>query len=155
VSIGSEILKELWNAELNYKGVRVNFFGIPKFMLYKPNSVRSNLSRLKKKGYIEFGDNYRITSLGKKYYETRVVNFRHFSSNFNKKAQKNLLFIFDIPYDKKRYRDWLRRQLVFFGYVMVQKSVWIGPSPLPKKFLDYLKELQIQANVKMFKLSLD
>ena len=27
-----------------------------------------------------------------------------------------------------------------FHYVMIQKSVWRGPSPLPKEFLDYIKK---------------
>ena len=35
---------------------------------------------------------------------------------------------------------------------MIQKSVWVGPSPLPKYFLDYLKEIKIGNNFKTFKL---
>ncbi len=36
---------------------------------------------------------------------------------------------------------------------MIQRSVWVGPSPLPKDFLDYLKEIKLGDNLKMFKLS--
>ena len=33
-----EILEELWNTELNYKGVKVNIFGIPRFKKYSKRS---------------------------------------------------------------------------------------------------------------------
>ena len=59
----------------------------------------------------------------------------------------------DIPEGKKKERDWFRRQLMKFEYIMIQKSVWVGPSPLPKDFLDYLKEIKIGNNFKTFKLA--
>jgi len=34
MSIVKEILEELWNTELNYKGVGVNIFSIPRFSKY-------------------------------------------------------------------------------------------------------------------------
>ncbi len=61
--------------------------------------------------------------------------------------------MYDIPHLQKKERDWFRRQLVNFGYIMIQKSVWVGPSPLPDDFLDYLKEIKIKDNFKTFKLA--
>jgi len=61
--------------------------------------------------------------------------------------------MYDIPSDKKKERDWFRRKLIKFGYIMIQKRVWVGPSPLPKDFLDYLKEIKIGDNCKTFKLA--
>jgi hypothetical protein len=52
----------------------------------------------------------------------------------------------------KKERDWFRRQLITFGFIMIQKSVWVGPSPLPKEFLDYLRKIKIGDNFKTFKL---
>ena len=52
MSIVGDILQELWDMELNYKGVRVNFFGVPRFLRYSRSSVQVSLSRLHKKGYI-------------------------------------------------------------------------------------------------------
>jgi hypothetical protein len=36
---------------------------------------------------------------------------------------------------------------------MIQKSVWVGPSPLPKEFMDYVKEIGLKDNLKTFKLA--
>ena len=53
MSIVKEILEELWNTELNYKGMRVNIFGIPRFEKYSPRSIRTTIDRLKRKDIIE------------------------------------------------------------------------------------------------------
>jgi len=111
-----------------YKGMRVNAFGMPIFS-------RGRKSRAKGEG--------------------RKRAFFHitFISPFKKDAPKNLIVMYDIPHNLKKERDWFRRQLINFGYIMIQKSVWVGPSPLPKDFLDYLKEIKIGDNFKTFKLA--
>ena len=108
--------------------MKVNSFGIPIFS-------RGRKSRVKK--------------------ENRKRTFYNisFSSPFNKNSSKNLLLIYDIPEGRKKERDWFRRHLIKFGYIMIQKSVWVGPSPLPKDFLDYLKEIKIKDNFMTFKLA--
>ena len=112
----------------NYKGMRVNMFGLPILATNKN-------SRIKK--------------------ENRKKNFylTSFVSNFGKDAPKNLLLIYDIPEPMKKERDWFRRQLKIFGFIMIQKSVWVGPSPLPKDFLDYLKRIGLEKQFKTFKLA--
>jgi CRISPR-associated endonuclease Cas2 len=114
-----------------YKGMRVNAFGLPVF-----DSSRKDKNK-------KFSKKVRIRSL---YHVS-------FTSSFKKDAPKNLLLIYDIPESRKKERDWFRRQLVKFEYIMIQKSVWVGPSPLPKDFLDYLKEIKISDNFKTFKLA--
>lgn len=61
--------------------------------------------------------------------------------------------MYDIPYQKKKERDWFRRQLKKFDYIMIQKSVWVGPSPLPKEFMDYIKAIGLRSQLKTFKLA--
>ena len=78
---------------------------------------------------------------------------RSFASALQGDAPKNLLLMYDIPHSMKKERDWFRRQLKNFDFIMVQKSVWVGPSPLPKDFLDYLKEVNLQKEFKIFKLA--
>jgi DNA-binding transcriptional regulator PaaX len=112
--------------KLKYKGMSVNFLGLPDFS-------SKNYKKEKK-------TNKRLYLLS-------------FSSNFSKNMPKNLLLIYDIPEAMKKERDWFRRQLVNFGFVMIQKSVWVGPSPLPEDFLGYLKEIKIEDNFKTFKLA--
>ena len=75
------------------------------------------------------------------------------NSSFSENTPKNLLVMYDIPEDKKPEREWFRRHLIKFGYVMIQRSVWVGPSPLPKDFLTYVKKIGLKDNLKTFKLA--
>ena len=111
-----------------YKGMKVDLFGFP--------VTNSNK-------YIRVKEKKRKRSF---YYIS-------FSSKFKKNSPKNLIMMYDIPHLQKKERDWLRRHLIKFQYIMIQKSVWVGPSPLPKEFLDYLKEIKIENNFKTFKLA--
>ena len=110
-----------------YKGVRVNAFGIP--ILGKKDSRIKKNDRKRKFYYITF------------------------HSTFEKNSPKNLIVMYDIPYEKKKERDWFRRQLKNFDYIMIQKSVWVGPSPLPEDFLEYVKLVGLKGQLKTFKLA--
>lgn len=81
------------------------------------------------------------------------LDYVFFDSPFSKNSPKNLLVLFDIPEDKKTEREWFRRQLREFGYEMVQKSVWVGPSPLPEEFINYIKTIGLLGCVKTFRLA--
>jgi DNA-binding transcriptional regulator PaaX len=61
--------------------------------------------------------------------------------------------MFDVPTERKPEREWLRWHLKKFDYVMIQKSVWVGPSPLPKDFKEYLEEIKLTKCIKTFKLA--
>jgi len=155
MSIAFEILDELLAIKLNYKGIRVNIFGIPRFKDYYYGSVKSAAHKLKARGLIEQdNEGWFLTPKGKEFIaEKEEAAKRFLESPFSKDSPKNLLLMFDIPHGQRRLRDWLRCQLQIFGYNMVQKSVWVGPSPLPKEFLDLIKKLEIKDGVKTFKLS--
>lgn len=119
-----------YNIEMNrrrkkfhYKGVPVNIFGLPDFS-------EANKKNIVKRQYLQ-----------------------SFVSDFQKNVPKNLLLMYDIPHAKKKERDWFRRQLKNFDFVMVQKSVWVGPSPLPAEFSAYLKRIGLQKEFKTFKLA--
>ncbi len=107
-----------------YKGVPVNSFGIPILNPYK----------------------------NKKEAKHRFYHSRFYSSSA-KNSPKNLIVMYDIPSDKKKERDWFRRQLKKFDYSMIQKSVWVGPSPLPEDFLKYVKSIGLIKQLKSFKLA--
>ena len=108
--------------------MKVNLFGLP-------ISKNDHQSRIKKE------------NRKKKFYHTA------FSSPFKKDSPKNLILMYDVIEEKKKERDWFRRQLKNFGYIMIQRSVWVGPSPLPKEFLDYVKTIGLQNYLKTFKLA--
>ena len=154
MSIIFDILTELSRSTLRYKGMSVNLFGIPKFSSYKYNSLKSGISQLKKKQYISKSDSgWLLTSKGRKYLIRKYDSLIQFNSPFSKNDSKNLLVMFDIPEVKKAEREWLRWHLKKFNYIMVQKSVWRGPSPLPKEFLDYINKIGLRKNLKMLKIS--
>jgi len=111
---------------LKYKGLTVNLLGIP-------------VSPAKKKV---------VSKPGRKYYQYRYFNF-----NFPISAPRDLIIVYDIPGCKKKERDWFRRHLKKFDYIMVKQSVWVGPSPLPKEFLKYLKSVGLLNSIKMLKLA--
>lgn len=153
MSIVLDILEELSQSTLNYKGVKVNFFGLPRFSKYKYESIKSGFSQLKKKEYIvKNNSKWTLAPKGKKYLARKYNSLKQFNSCFTKNHPKDLLIMFDIPETKKAEREWLRWHLKKFNYILIQKSVWKGPSPLPREFVHYLKKIGIQKNLKIIKI---
>jgi len=113
---------------LKYKGVTVNSFGIP----------------------VLFSEDNKIPDKNSKRVYSRYRCFEH---NFPLGASKDLVVIYDIPDSKRKERDWFRRHLQKFDYTMIQKSVWVGPSPLPKDFLNYVKSIGLLNKIKTLKLA--
>jgi len=118
------------------------------------NTLRVTFSRLKKRGLVEgkFGE-WKITSEGKRYLNVirRRFNWPAHSSKQSLRKSKNMIVVFDIPEIHKLKREWLRAELVNLGFVMLQKSVWFGPAPLPKKFLEAINQLRLISCLKFFK----
>ncbi len=121
MSIVKEILEELWNTELNYKGIRVNIFGIPRFEKYSFRSMRTTVDRLKRKGIIEKElSGIVLSKYGKEYVRRKIDSLKQFDKPENISKERNLLVMFDVPIEKKAEREWFRWHLKKFGYIMVQ-----------------------------------
>jgi CRISPR-associated endonuclease Cas2 len=60
------------------------------------------------------------------------------------------IVIFDIPEKDATKRRWLRRELLYLNYKMLQKSAWIGKTPIPQEFLQNIKILGLQKNINIF-----
>lgn len=118
----------------------------------KDETLRRTLSRLKKKGFIK-NENavWKITNQGREYVKNKLIiklpHFKHLKTENNK---KEIIIIFDIPELHKKSRDWLRGELMGLGFMQIQKSVWLGPAPLPKQFIKYLNEINILQYLKFF-----
>lgn len=155
MGLALEILKEMWDKPFYFKGgYRANIFGIHKPWKYEESSIRSTLSRLHKDELVEKKTgNWIITNKGKEYFNKNRNILLNFKSLFKTTSPKNLIVMFDIPEERRVERRWLRLHLKKFKYHMIQKSVWVGPSPLPKEFLDYIKEIKLRAYIKTFKLA--
>jgi len=154
MSIVDEILENLWNTEIKYKGIGVNIFGIPRFNKYSPKSLRATIDRLQRKGIIEREvSGIVLSKYGKKYVKRKIDSLKQFDKPENLSKNKDLILMFDIPTERKGEREWLRWHLKKFNYVMIQKSVWVGPSPLPKDFKEYLDKIKLNKCMKTFKLA--
>jgi len=154
MSIVGEILTELWNTEINCKGMTVNIFGIPRFKKYSSKSLRGTIDRLALRGVIEKEVvGIVLSKYGKEYVRKKFDSLKQFDKPINISKNKNLLVMFDIPNEKKPEREWFRWHLKKFGYSMIQKSVWVGPSPLPKEFKDYVKKIKLDDCIKTFQLN--
>ncbi len=153
MSIVREILEELWNTELNHKGMTVNIFGIPRFKKYSSKSLRGTIDRLKRNDIINKElKGIVLSKYGKKYVQKKIDSLKQFDKPKNISNNRNLLIMFDIPTEKKPEREWLRWHLKKFNYIMIQKSVWVGPSPLPKEFKEYIKKIKLDKCIKTFRL---
>jgi CRISPR-associated endonuclease Cas2 len=149
-----KIFTELWEAELNYKGATVNFFGIPRLSSHSQRSVNLALNRLTRQGIVDKKENYvKVTAQGRNYIQKKLQALKQFDKPEFLSKEKTLLLMFDIPSDMKAHRDWFRFHLKKFDYIMVQKSVWVGPNPLPKEFTEYLKKINLKDCIKTFVLA--
>jgi DNA-binding transcriptional regulator PaaX len=152
-----EILKYLNGVKktVRYKGMKVRLFGLPDFKYYKYQTLANRCNILKQRGFIKetATGEYFITGKGRFYLEKQKDILKKFETQNNENSPKDLLIVYDIEENRKKERNWLRFHLKKFHFVMIQKSVWVGPSPLPKEFTDYLKEIKLGDNLKTFKLA--
>lgn len=119
---------------------------------YKEQSVRNSLSRLRAKGYVVYSPTgWSLSSKGKKKFKAERL-LEYLPSPFHKNEVRDTIVSFDIPETDRKVRNWLRNQIKIFGYNMLQQSLWIGPGPLPEKFLERLKKLGIRNYVKILRI---
>ncbi len=122
---------------------------------FKYQTLANRCHDLKKKGLIKKGKEgeYFITNKGVDFFESGKSILKDMLLKPNTNSSKNLIVMYDIPQDQKKEREWFRRHLKKLNFEMIQKSVWVGPSPIPKDFLEYVEEIGIKDNFKTFKLS--
>ncbi len=121
----------------------------------KDQVLRNTLSKMKKRGLLSNTKGvWTITPEGKLFIKNEDAKLPKFSDQRTKKAKlpKTMMVIFDIPEKRRRYRNWLRNELVGFGFELIQKSVWFGPY-LPKEFITYLNEHKLLEYVRFFKVT--
>lgn len=119
----------------------------------RENQLRVTLCRLKKQGLIEDNDHFwQITKSGKKkIFKPKLIRTHH-DYPVVKKSDKKIIISFDIPEIRRRDRNWLRIELFHLGFKILQKSVWLGPSPLPKEFITDLKLIKLLPYLKFFEV---
>ena len=118
---------------------------------FSKNSFSAILTRLQRQGLIERNGSkknsiWKITLKGKKHLD---------ENKKNKKIKEDgiiRLVCFDIAEKERKKRGIIREHLISNNYTQLQKSVWLGKTPLPKNFLHTLRELNILKNVHIFSI---
>jgi len=83
--------------------------------------------------------------------EERVLKIKY--KIMDKKRRKDgkwQMVIFDIPEKKRHLRDLLRKTLIFLGYKMLQKSIWISPDDVAKETEEFLRRYSLDPYAKLF-----
>lgn len=127
------------------------FLGLDPSYEFRRPTFTAILSQLKAQGLVQpapkRGRRYwRITMAGR----AALTKPRH-SISHRPNGQKHLV-CFDIPERDRAKRRWLRGELVACGYHQLQKSVWIGKTPLPQEFITALDTLGLHGRVHLLRV---
>ena len=150
ISVAKTILAILWTT----KSGTIKFFDKhPYFNIFckgKSKKTRlSSLSRLKKRGLIlSKGKNFLLATEGK---DEAVVAFIRAETILHSHRQhiwdgKWRIVFFDIPEERRRYRDYLRKTLKLLGFKELQRSIWIYPYLVPS----FLKNLLFGEEIRQY-----
>lgn len=123
-------------------------------------TLRTTLYRLQQRGLVmRKNDFWHATHKGKEMLRRRLESGILTLGRLNKKSpikatnqkQKTMVIAFDIPECYRRKRTWLRNEIRMLEFRPLQKSVWIGPTPLPHDFIEAIHELNLMPYIKFFK----
>ncbi len=99
------------------------------------------VSRLKSEGLVVDDKTKKclvVTTKGESKIETLRDNI--LINRYSVEETKELkIVLFDIPEKESAHRAWLREVLKNLKFTMLQKSVWVGNSSLPEKFMNDLR----------------
>ena len=150
-SFYSVFLAELPNSYPGFKLMKV-MFGYDSKKKFKKNTIKVNISRLKKQGLIteDEGSKFRLTAKG----EEMITYIKDRRSILEKPWDKKIrLVIFDIPEKEKHFRKWFRTELGLLLFKQLQKSVYIGKYPIPDDLYQDLIKNHLFENVHIFTIN--
>jgi len=113
----------------------------------------SLLHRLKKDGLVSktgrgINSRWSITLVGK----NKLKHYKNLIEPLKPDGIPRLV-MYDIPESDRRKRDWIRSELVASGYDQLQKSVWLGYSPLSENFIKSIKDFGLINRVQIVSIS--
>lgn len=69
------------------------------------------------------------------------------------KSDRLTIVSYDIPENRRQYRDWTREILARLGFKKMQRSVWIGKIKLPINFIADLTRFGLEKYVEIFEIT--
>lgn len=67
-------------------------------------------------------------------------------------ARKTIIISYDIPERMGKKRYWLRESLAALNFSLLQKSVWVGTTQIPKEFVDDLRTQRLLPYIHIFSI---
>jgi len=149
---GEVTLHSFFPKKYSYTYLSRRLFGLESYPKANPQTVVSLLSRLRRQGLVERRGSkgsslWSLTDRGKEWLEK---NKKSVISAVPAEDGIIRLVIFDVPERERRKRDSIRAELIGFNFRQLQKSVWIGHSPLPVSFIELIDELNLKNSVHIF-----
>ncbi|MAF79758.1 hypothetical protein CL629_01630 [bacterium] len=158
MAFNNDLLTVLFRNTMSYKLLR-EFAHKRRQKEVKDSVLRTTLYRLRKQGLVVQKDGkWSITNLGKDFLKRKEKAKIWEHGLYDKSLRerdKNMIIAFDIPESERRKRDWLRVELRLLGFDPIQKSVWFGPYPLPREFIQSLGKLELITYLKFFRARKD
>ena len=151
-----ETFYQVFLAELpdSYPGFKLlkSMFGCNSKKEFKKDSIRVNISRLKKQGLITEDKDRKFCLTAKGEEMIAYIKDRHFilKKPWDKKIR---VVVFDIPEKEKRLRQWFRAELGLLAFKRLQKSVYIGKYPIPNDLYQDLIKNNLFNSVHIFTIN--
>ena len=126
---------------------------------YQRSRYSSIISKLKRDGLLEEKEKGRVlkitlAGLDKLKQLIKRNKKRLPDKNYEiKKGDELIIISFDISEKEREKREWLREILKILDFNMIQKSVWIGKNRIPERLIADLIKMNIEEQVKIFKVS--
>lgn len=140
--------KIIWNIVRDYQRKKAR---TEKLMGY--DTMKVTLHRLQKDGLVK-KDGFRLWKITKEGMErAQMMGTGIPMPSAAKRAERNTIVMFDVPEKQEKKRRYLRAELVALGFELLQKSVWIGGGPLPKEFIEYLRQMRLLPHVHIFSIN--
>jgi len=149
-NITEDILSRFYASPMSFSELRRQMYGFqvgPKQI--QTQRIYDSMRRLQQQGWIEKKTRedeiyYSLTAKGR----VKQLVFKLRTSQ-KQKGEQSTILIFDIPEEKRSYRNFLRRLLKQMKFTTIQKSVLVAPYILPDEFYDLLKEMKLLGFVKV------
>lgn len=152
--LGEVMLDSFFPKKYAYAAIWRPLFGLEGKKKVDRHTISAILWRLRRQGLVErMGarrqSRWRLTAKGKK-----------FQSGLSRRSVAVLpepdgisrLVIFDIPERERKKRTTIRAELAGCNFRQLQKSVWIGECPLPKKFIELVDDLDLAEHLHIFSI---
>ena len=151
LSVGKALLAALWHTGDSGKEKLFSHRYIKSFCQDKSKiTYRSSISRLCTQQFIkkDFNNIIGLTEKGRRAAREAFIKaeLQLHKRDSGKWDGGWRMVTFDIPEQKRKHRDYLRKVLKAVGFHEFQKSIWIYPFPVPP----FLKEVMLEENIKPY-----